>query len=90
MSKPTPQQLAQSVDPLTREYIEAHIRDLKAQADHAHNELRTEVKRALSRIAALESDTARSIKNIEHLIDHDPQFRITRARLAKLIKELDL
>lgn len=90
MSKPSPQQLAASIDPLTREYVDAHIRKLTAQLDHTTEQLNASIARALATSKALESDMARSVRTINKLIDTDPEYRITRSKLGRLIKELNL
>lgn len=90
MSKPLPHQLAAFVDPLTREYIDAHIRALTAQLASNSEQLNAALARTLANTKALESDMARSVRTLNNLVADDPKFRITRAKLGKLIKELNL
>jgi hypothetical protein len=90
MSKPTPEQLAANIDPLTREYIDAHIRNLTTQLNNTTEALNAALSRTLVTARALEADAARSVRTLNNLVEHDPKFRITRTKLGRIIKELNL
>jgi len=90
MSKPSPQQLAANIDPLTREYVDAHIRNLTTQLNHTTEQLNAALTRTLANTKALESDMARSVRTLNNIIADDPSFKITRAKLVAIAKELDL
>ena len=64
MSKPTPEQLAANIDPLTREYIDAHIRNLTTQLNNTTEALNAALSRTLVTARALESDAARSVRTL--------------------------
>tara|TARA_B100000780_G_scaffold142730_1_gene99856 strand:+ start:489 stop:761 length:273 start_codon:yes stop_codon:yes gene_type:complete len=90
MSKPSPQQLAAAIDPLIREYIDAHMRKMTAKLTHTTEQLDASLARTLATSKALESDMARSVRNLNKTIADDPTFKITRAKLITIAKELNL
>jgi hypothetical protein len=90
MSKPSPQQLAAAIDPLIREYIDAHIRNLTTQLNNTTEALNAALSRTLVTARALEADAARSVRTLNNLVENDPEFRITRSKLVAIAKELNL
>lgn len=90
MTVPSPDQLAKFIDPTTRAYIDGRLQRLQQEQEAQMTMLRAQLKTFLDRADQQISEGVAALKSIEHKVDTDPAFELTRARVIALCKELKI
>lgn len=87
---PSSEQLAANIPPLVREYIDAKVRELKA-------ELQTPIQMTAEALAASGKDIKVRVDDMEAKVayfqdkyENAPEYRITKAKIIRLCKELGI
>lgn len=85
-----PPDIGANIPPLVRDYIDGKFRALRALIDAALEDVQTKHEALMQREALFNSYVTVKLNEFAKTIETDPDYRVTRAKLARLCKELGL
>lgn len=87
---PTSEQLAANIPPLVREYIDAKIRELKSELEMPIIETTTALANLTKDVKVRVDDMAVKVDYFQDKYENAPEYRITKAKIIRLCKELGI
>lgn len=87
---PTSAQLGANVQPILREYVQAAIAEALAEQEAKLRDLQDKTRAMLRDATILRDEANARIAKLESKLANDPAFSITKTKVARLMRELNL
>lgn len=87
---PTSEQLGQNVQPIVRDFVRAYVAEELARERAVVRQTMETVSVVLAEATALRDEARARVDKIETKLRTDPAFEITKMKIVRLMKDLNL